>query len=148
MEELSRLVPHAPLQYSGKRNKKQRLGVAAATLAWPLKAEKARRLLDEIFQYKATISRECPCDHLPVRVLSRGSRDVRAIRHDLADVSRKLTNPLDVSLSCHTHANEMQSRRTKARSLRLAPENESFSEPQHRPEPYTRDNPRLPFLEE
>lgn len=56
MEELSRLLPHAPLKCSGKRNKKQRLGVAAATLAWPLKAEKARRLLDEILQYKATIS--------------------------------------------------------------------------------------------
>lgn len=55
--ELEKLFPPAP---SRKRRKTQHpqqgFQLTLAALAWPLKASKARRILDEIMQYKSTIS--------------------------------------------------------------------------------------------
>ena len=38
------------------KSKKQKVEATLAALAWPLKANKAKRLLDEVMRYKATIS--------------------------------------------------------------------------------------------
>ena len=56
MQEMSELLPCGSSQRSRKRSRRQKLEISVTTLAWPLKAEKARRLLNEITHYKATIS--------------------------------------------------------------------------------------------
>jgi len=56
MQELSGLLPHALPQFSTKKTKKQKLGHALTILAWPMKSERAHKLLNEITQYKSTIS--------------------------------------------------------------------------------------------
>jgi Fungal N-terminal domain of STAND proteins len=56
MADLSELLPRAEPQISRKGAKRQKINKALATLAWPLKADRARKLLDDIIQYKLTIS--------------------------------------------------------------------------------------------
>ena len=57
MDELNLLFPSLPLPGSKHRGtKRQKLQNVLASLAWPRKAEKARRLLDEIMRHKATIN--------------------------------------------------------------------------------------------
>ena len=56
MAELSELLPHAAPQLSRQGAKRQKLDTALAALAWPLKRERARKLLDDIIRYKLTIS--------------------------------------------------------------------------------------------
>jgi hypothetical protein len=57
MDELNQLFPPLP-KPDGKRKgaKRQKLQTKLASLAWPLKAERARRLLDEIMRHKSTIN--------------------------------------------------------------------------------------------
>ena len=57
MDRLDRLFPPLPLP-SSKHNgaKRQKLQTTFTSLAWPLKAEKARKLLDEIMRHKSTIN--------------------------------------------------------------------------------------------
>ena len=56
LEELEALFPPATVSVKGQRSKRQKLGAAAAVLAWPLKAGKAKKLLQEIIQHKTTIN--------------------------------------------------------------------------------------------
>jgi len=57
VEELGKLLPPVPLDPSvSGRLRKEKLKMALASLAWPLKASTAQQLLEEINQYKATIS--------------------------------------------------------------------------------------------
>jgi len=56
VEELEKLFPPVPRPSSSRRMKKEKLRMALAGLAWPLKAGTAKKLLEEIMQYKATIS--------------------------------------------------------------------------------------------
>jgi len=57
MDKLDQLFLPLP-ESSGKRKRAniQKLQMTLASLAWPLKAERARRLLDEIMRYKSTIN--------------------------------------------------------------------------------------------
>ncbi|KAF5012593.1 hypothetical protein FDECE_1360 [Fusarium decemcellulare] len=54
--ELNQLLPRAVPQIKTRKSKRQKLDAALVALAWPLKCDKARRLLDELNSYKATIS--------------------------------------------------------------------------------------------
>jgi hypothetical protein len=57
ISELEKLFPSDSVQGMGKsRGKKRKVKAALATLAWPLKESKAKKLLDEITRYKMTIS--------------------------------------------------------------------------------------------
>ncbi|PVH69859.1 hypothetical protein DL98DRAFT_661450 [Cadophora sp. DSE1049] len=81
--ELSRLLPEAKFQLpSSSPGKRQRLDNALTVLAWPLKAQKARKLLDEIIHHKSTITLGLTGELL---------RNVRAIKTELDHVSQILT---------------------------------------------------------
>ena len=55
--KLEKLFPSDCKQSAGRNtSKKQRVKATWAALAWPLKVDKARRLLDEIMRYKTTIT--------------------------------------------------------------------------------------------
>ncbi|KAF4462848.1 Vegetative incompatibility HET-E-1 [Fusarium albosuccineum] len=54
--ELNQLLPRAVPQIKTRKSKRQKLDEALVALAWPLKCDKARKLLDELNSYKATIS--------------------------------------------------------------------------------------------
>lgn len=55
--DLEKLFPPEFRQFNGQtRPKKRRVMATLATLAWPLKENKARRLLNEITRYKMTIT--------------------------------------------------------------------------------------------
>ena len=59
--ELGRLLPASllapvPTRPAANRAKRQRLSLSLVSLAWPLKASKARKLLDDIMRYKSTIT--------------------------------------------------------------------------------------------
>ncbi|KAJ3549716.1 hypothetical protein NM208_g354 [Fusarium decemcellulare] len=54
--ELNQLLPNAVPQIKTRKSKRQKLDEALVALAWPLKCDKARKLLDELNSYKATIS--------------------------------------------------------------------------------------------
>ena len=55
--ELEKLFPSNWKQTAGENtSKKQRVKATWAVLAWPLKENKARKLLDEIMRYKTTIT--------------------------------------------------------------------------------------------
>lgn len=58
VEDLEKLFPPVPPTpaHSRKRPKREVLQAGLVSLAWPLKAEKSRRLLEEIMQYKSTIA--------------------------------------------------------------------------------------------
>ena len=57
MDQLDRLFPSHPLRSSKTKGaKRQKLQTALAGLAWPLKADRARKLLDEIMRHKSTIN--------------------------------------------------------------------------------------------
>ncbi|KAK5405278.1 hypothetical protein LTR06_008973 [Exophiala xenobiotica] len=57
MDQLNRLFPSDYLRISqSKGANRQKLQTALTGLAWPLKAERARKLLDEMMRYKSTIS--------------------------------------------------------------------------------------------
>ena len=57
MDELNQLFPTLPLPGSKRRGtKRQKLQNVLTSLAWPRKAEKARKLLDEIMRHKTTIN--------------------------------------------------------------------------------------------
>ncbi len=55
--ELDKLFPPLPSSTGSKRKrgKKETLRAVLTSLAWPLKADKANRLMDEIMRYKSTI---------------------------------------------------------------------------------------------
>jgi hypothetical protein len=55
--ELEKLFPSDCIQTTGQsRSKKRKVKPMLAALAWPLKENKARKLLDEIMRYKTTIT--------------------------------------------------------------------------------------------
>jgi hypothetical protein len=55
--ELEKLFPSDCIQTMGqRRSKKQKVEATLAALAWPLKQNKARKLLDEIMRCKTTIT--------------------------------------------------------------------------------------------
>ncbi|EEU43693.1 uncharacterized protein NECHADRAFT_82730 [Fusarium vanettenii 77-13-4] len=54
--ELSKLLPLANAHSGARKSKKKKLESTWTTLAWPLKCEKARKLLDELNSHKATIN--------------------------------------------------------------------------------------------
>lgn len=55
--ELEKLFPSDSVRTRGRKGSKRRmLNSALTALAWPLKESKARKLLDEMMRYKATIS--------------------------------------------------------------------------------------------
>jgi hypothetical protein len=57
MDQLDRLFPSIPLPSSRPKGaKRQKLRTVLTSLAWPLKAERARKLLDEIMRHKSTIN--------------------------------------------------------------------------------------------
>jgi hypothetical protein len=57
MDQLDQLFPSLPLPGSKRKGaKRQRLQTSLASLAWPLKADRARKLLDEIMRHKSTIN--------------------------------------------------------------------------------------------
>ncbi|KAK7427785.1 hypothetical protein QQZ08_005723, partial [Neonectria magnoliae] len=57
IKSLTQLLPDpAPTSVTTKESKRRRLHSALDALAWPLKAERARKLLDELMQFKSTIS--------------------------------------------------------------------------------------------
>ena len=58
MTALELLFPRDTLHMQGQQGskKKRKLTVALATLAWPFKEKKAKKLLEEISQHKSTIS--------------------------------------------------------------------------------------------
>ena len=57
MEQLDRLFPSLPLPASKRKGaKRMKMQTALASLAWPLKAGRARKLLDEIMLHKSTIN--------------------------------------------------------------------------------------------
>ena len=56
LKELENLFPPTTVSSSGKKSTWRRLDAAAATLAWPLRAGRAKKLLQEIMQHKATIN--------------------------------------------------------------------------------------------
>ncbi|CAO2647508.1 Nn.00g084300.m01.CDS01 [Neocucurbitaria sp. VM-36] len=57
LKELETLFPPAVVSANGQRSKKRRkLDAALTALAWPLKAGKAKKLLQEIMQHKTTIN--------------------------------------------------------------------------------------------
>lgn len=63
--ELEKLFPSDCIQNIGQSwTKKQKVKATLATLAWPLKESKARKLLDDIMRYKATITLAITTDHM------------------------------------------------------------------------------------
>ncbi len=57
MDQLARLLSQYPPPVSkDKKAKGRKLHTTLASLAWPLKAERARKLLEEIMRHKSTIS--------------------------------------------------------------------------------------------
>ncbi|KAK5241339.1 hypothetical protein LTR40_010102, partial [Exophiala xenobiotica] len=57
MDQLNRLFPSDSLRISQTKGaNRQKLQTTLTSLAWPLKAERARKLLDEMMRYKSTIS--------------------------------------------------------------------------------------------
>jgi hypothetical protein len=57
MDQLDQLFPPLPSPNSKrKREKGQKLQTTLTRLAWPLKADRARKLLDEIMRHKSTIN--------------------------------------------------------------------------------------------
>jgi hypothetical protein len=54
--ELENLFPSKHVSGQGSKSKRRKLDAAAATLAWPLRAGRAKKLLQEIMQHKATIN--------------------------------------------------------------------------------------------
>jgi hypothetical protein len=55
--ELEKLFPSDCIQTTGQsRSKKRKVKATLVALAWPLKENKARKLLDEVVRYKATIA--------------------------------------------------------------------------------------------
>lgn len=57
LTELSQLFPSSDVDGTPKtRSKRRKVNATLAALAWPLKESKARKLLSELGQHKATIS--------------------------------------------------------------------------------------------
>lgn len=56
LTELEKLIPVTAGPPDRRMSKRQRIDAAVTALAWPLKTEKAKRLLQEIMQHKATIN--------------------------------------------------------------------------------------------
>ncbi|KAM5354860.1 hypothetical protein ACJ41O_001506 [Fusarium nematophilum] len=56
MEELNKMLPRALPQAATRKSKKRKLESSLVALAWPLKCERARKLLDEILVQKSTIN--------------------------------------------------------------------------------------------
>jgi hypothetical protein len=57
MNQLDQLFPSLPIPSPERKGvKRQKLQMTLARLAWPLKAERARKLLDEIMCHKSTIN--------------------------------------------------------------------------------------------
>jgi len=56
LNELETLFPPAAVSINSQRSKRRKLDAAVATLAWPLKRGKAKKLLQEIIQHKTTIN--------------------------------------------------------------------------------------------
>jgi hypothetical protein len=55
--KIKKLLPAGPERgVGGSKSKREKIEACLATLAWPLKEKKARKLLEEINQHKATIN--------------------------------------------------------------------------------------------
>lgn len=56
LKELEKLLPPQPATGNGPSSKRRKLDTAAKTLGWPFIAGRAKKLLQEIMQHKATIN--------------------------------------------------------------------------------------------
>ena len=56
MQELGGLIPRATPSHKTSDQKKKKIQSALDTLAWPFKAERVRKLLDELLRHKSTIN--------------------------------------------------------------------------------------------
>ena len=87
LENLESLFPPTDLssQTSRKRNK-NRLGASLRALEWPLKANKAKSLLEEITQYKATIT---------FAIATSSAQDIQDIKEATHQIKTVLTENND-----------------------------------------------------
>jgi hypothetical protein len=76
---------------NGQRSKRRKLNVAVAALAWPLKREKAKKLLQDIIQHKTTINLALTAEFVYASILCPlvGSWSDLLCSHDLKDVRQK-----------------------------------------------------------
>jgi hypothetical protein len=56
LEELQKLLPDKAVSSNGQSSKRRKRDAAAAALAWPLRKARAKKLMQEIMQHKATIN--------------------------------------------------------------------------------------------
>jgi hypothetical protein len=91
LKELETLFPPAAVSLNGQRSKPRKLDAAVATLAWPLKRGKAKKLLQEIIQHKTTINLALTAEFVYASVLCplEGSWSDLLYSHDLKDVKQK-----------------------------------------------------------
>ncbi|KAM5377938.1 hypothetical protein ACJZ2D_004842 [Fusarium nematophilum] len=82
MEELNKMLPRALPQAATRKSKKRKLESSLVALAWPLKCERARKLLDEILVQKSTINTA-----LTGQIL----HDVRVIKAGINQANQTLT---------------------------------------------------------
>ncbi|KAK5454828.1 hypothetical protein LTR20_010069 [Exophiala xenobiotica] len=82
MDQLNRLFPSDSLRISQTKGaNRQKLQTTLTSLAWPLKAERARKLLDEMMRYKSTIS---------VALQGQLLTELRNMKHQLDEVNTTL----------------------------------------------------------
>lgn len=89
--ELEKLFPRPSAQSSsnGRRPKRRKLDAARAALAWPLKAGTAKKLLQEIMQYKTTINLALTTEFLYVSMLCLPFGANLFLSHDIKDVKQR-----------------------------------------------------------
>ncbi|KAH7134125.1 hypothetical protein EDB81DRAFT_803226 [Dactylonectria macrodidyma] len=81
--ELETLFPPDCLSAAKAQSKRPRVKPTLETLAWPFKKPKAKKLLEEITRYRATISLALTTD---------ASLDIKVIRSKAIDIDTKLTD--------------------------------------------------------
>ncbi|KAK0641394.1 hypothetical protein B0T16DRAFT_496113 [Cercophora newfieldiana] len=81
--ELEKLVPPGMLPTGTNSTKRRKTESLVNALAWPFKRDKARTLLNDISQYKSTISTA-----VSVEIL----QDVQTVKRDIKEVAQKLTD--------------------------------------------------------
>ncbi|TPX18701.1 uncharacterized protein E0L32_002558 [Thyridium curvatum] len=75
VSELEALLPRRPATDAGPQRKKTKVEAALKTIAWPLRQNKARRLLQELSEYKSTINTALTIE------LTRDLKDVKETAH-------------------------------------------------------------------
>ncbi|KAI0162500.1 hypothetical protein BJ166DRAFT_269771 [Pestalotiopsis sp. NC0098] len=70
-----------PSDFHAAQGKRQKVRSAAAHLAWPLRESSAKKLLDTLSRYRASITFAITCDVM---------RDIKDIQHDVRQLNDKL----------------------------------------------------------